>query len=116
MQDIPKERDWLVYPENHKETFPPLPPSLLRILRRIRTDCCIFKMFPLICQCGKSIDYNHIFENCHHLDVEFRSLIEYSNVHKLKPKEFLVHNNSLGWSPAEILCQTIYKSSIGHKF
>ena len=116
LQDIPKERDWLVYPENHKETFPPLPPSLLRILRRIRTDCCIFKMFPLICQCGKSIDYNHIFENCHHLDVEFRSLIEYSNVHKLKPKEFLVHNNSLGWSPAEILCQTIYKSSIGHKF
>ena len=116
LQAIPIARNWLIYSPHHNETFPPLPPSHLKILRRIRTDCCIHKLYPLVCECGKNTDFFHIFENCAHLSREFKPLLDFLSNNNLKPRDFLVFNNTLGWSPTKLLCQSIYQSSIGHTF
>ena len=118
LQTIGVERGWLIHPTDPSGQFlhPPLPPFLLRILRRIRTNSCVYKIYPHLCACGKPVSFIHLFQNCPHTENEFAQLTTYAQKHNLKPHEFLLYHNSLCWEPVRILCKNIYISEIGHLF
>merc|ERR1712115_205720 len=95
---------------------PPLPPNLLKILRRLRTNSCIYKIYPQLCECGTPVSFSHIFKTCPHLDIELAAVTSYAAKHNLKPNDFLLYHSALQWEPSKILCSSIYHSNIGHLF
>ena len=118
LQTIGAQRGWLIHPTDPTGQFlhPPLPPNLLRILRRIRTNSCVYKIYPHLCDCGNPISFIHLFQKCPHTEIEFAQVITYAQKHNLKPHEFLLYHNSLSWEPVRLLCRNIYISKIGHLF
>ena len=112
------EKGWLIQPPDLSGEFlhPPLPRNLLKILRRIRTNSCVYKIYPQMCTCGTSVSFAHIFQKCPYTEENFNLVSAYSEKHNLKPHEFLLHHNSLHWEPARLLCRSVYFSDIGHLF
>merc|ERR1712240_102008 len=118
LREAGAERGWLIQPPDLSGEFlhPPLPPNLLKILRRIRTNSCVYKIYPQMCECGTSISFTHIFQKCPYTEENFNLVSAYSEKHNLKPHEFLLHHSSLHWEPARLLCRSVYLSDIGHLF
>ena len=113
-----EQKNWLLQPADPAGQFlhPPLPPNLLKILRRIRTNSCIYKIYPQLCECGTPVSFSHIFKTCPHLDIELAAVTSYAAKHNLKPNDFLLYHSALQWEPSKILCSSIYHSNIGHLF
>lgn len=118
LQTTGAQRGWLIQPTDPTGQFlhPPLPPYLLRILRRIRTNSCVYKIYPQLCACGNPVSFIHLFQKCPHTEIEFAQVKSYAQKHNLKPHEFLLYHNLLSWEPVKILCRSIYISEIGHLF
>ena len=118
LQTMCEKKNWLLQPADPAGQFlhPPLPPNLLKILRRIRTNSCIYKIYPQLCECGTPVSFSHIFKTCPHLDIELAAVTSYAAKHNLKPNDFLLYHSTLLWEPSKILCGSIYRSNIGHLF
>ena len=118
LQSIGEKKRWLIQPADHSGQFlhPPLPPNLLKILRRIRTNSCVFKIYPQACECASPLSFLHVFEKCPHIDAELAAITSFADKHNLKPHEFLLYHDTLHWEPARTLCKSIYRSNIGHLF
>ena len=118
LRTICEKKRWLIQPADHTGQFlhPPLPPNLLKILRRIRTNSCIYKIYPQICECGTPVSFSHIFDKCVHADMELAAVTSYADKHNLKPNDFLLYHTTLQWEPAKTLCRSIYCSNIGLLF
>ena len=116
LKELGRERGWLVLPASSSGHHPPLPVSLLKILRRIRTNGCCYRLFPVACECGEPVSFLHLFGKCSALEEEFRELHGYATTHKLLPHQFLVEHDTLGWGPVHLLCRSVYRSKVSHNF
>ena len=107
-------KGWIAFPKEPTNCFPGLSMRLTRILRRLRTGSCLYKIFPHQCDCGHYFDLDDIFSNCPMMTTSFAQVHQYKTTHNISIKDFLTEHNKLKWMPAQVLCGEIHESLLSH--
>jgi ribonuclease HI len=114
LKNITTENGWLF--SDPKSGLPSMPYHMQSVLFRIRTVSTISKFFPTLCTCSRTINLQHIFDECADMSNHFGSLHTTKKALNLPIEAFLGFHPEHGWNLTKMLCTAIIKSPFGILF
>jgi hypothetical protein len=109
------EKNWFdptVYPDG---VHPNIPPYLVPLFYRLRTQSLRFNYINMLCLCSEPLNFQHIF-SCTKLIPTFVNLRKYGSPIPTSPANFLRKHPVHGWNLAAALCRELNSCPVGHLF